>query len=152
MSDVEALLNKGLLASSEGVSSDTRALLASQNFSEIIHYEEDTLLLQQGGRPDSLFFTLSGLFHAISHANAQTPQRLLGRIEPGEFIGEVSLFDSETTASASVKAMKDATALRMTREAFADFCKAHPEQALEFVTSVAKGLAARLREANEKLL
>jgi CRP-like cAMP-binding protein len=152
MSDVEDLLNKGLLAESQGVSSETRELLASENFSEILHFDQETLIIIQGGEPGGLYFTLSGLFHAVSHTNLDAPQRLLGRIEPGEFIGEVSLFDRDSKATASVKAMKDASALSMTRASFRAFCKSHPVQALEFVTAVAHGLAARLRSANEKVL
>ena len=149
MSDVEELLNQGLLSQENGVSAETRALLTSESFSEVVNYKEDTLIVTQGGEPDALYFTISGVFHAISHANEQAPQRLLGRIEPGEFIGEVTLFDSESKASASVKAMRNASALRVTPEAF---CKSHPAQALEFVSSLAKGLAGRLRAANEKVL
>jgi len=152
MSDIDTLLNQGLLASAEGVSSETRDLLASQNFSEIVHYDQETFLVTQGAKPDAVYFTLSGLFHAVSHANIEAPQRLLGRIEPGEFIGEISLFDPESKGTASVKAMKDASALRMPREAFGDFCKAHPAAALEFVTALAHCLARRLRDANEKVL
>ncbi len=152
MSDVEELLNQGLLSEENGVSAETRALLTSESFSEVVNYQEDTLIVTQGGEPDALYFTISGVFHAISHANEQAPQRLLGRIEPGEFIGEVTLFDSETKASASVKAMRNASALKVTPESFGAFCKSHPAQALEFVSSLAKGLASRLRAANEKVL
>ena len=137
MSDVEELLNQGLLSEENGVSAETRSLLTSENFSEVVNYQEDTLIVTQGGEPDALYFTISGVFHAISHANEQAPQRLLGRIEPGEFIGEVTLFDS---------------ALKVTPESFGAFCKSHPAQALEFVSSLAKGLASRLRAANEKVL
>ena len=152
MSDIESLLNQGLLSDAEGVSTETRALLASENFSQIVNYDEETLLVTQGAEPDAVYFTLSGLFHAVSHANIEAPQRLLGRIGSGEFIGEVSLFDKDSKATASVKAMKDASALRMAKPAFADFCKAHPAQALEFVTALSRCLAGRLRGANEKVL
>ena len=64
MSDIESHLNRGLLSDSEGVSRETRALLASENFSEILHFEEETLLLTQGSQPDSVYFTLTGL-HAL---------------------------------------------------------------------------------------
>ena len=152
MSDVEELLNQGLLSEENGVSAETRALLTSESFSEIVNYKEDTLIVTQGGEPDALYFTISGVFHAISHANEQAPLSLLGRIEPGEFIGEVTLFDSESKASASVKAMRNASTLKVTPESFEAFCKSHPAQALEFVSSLAKGLAGRLRAANEKVL
>ena len=152
MSETSELLNCGLLSESAGINTETRALLASESFSEIIKYTEDTIILQQGQELDSIYFTISGLFHAVSHANQQTPQRLLGRIEPGEFIGEISFFDSTAHASASVKAMKNAIVLKIQRENYKALCKAHPAQALELTAAVATGLARRLRDANEKVL
>ncbi len=152
MSDLSELLNKGLLSDAEGVSSETRTLLVDESFSEIISFPEDTFITQQGKQPEALYFTLDGLFHAISHANRDAPQRLLGRIEAGQFIGEVTLVDSESKASASVKALRNSRALRMTPEAFAAFNKNHPENAIEFVLAVAKQLGRRLRQANEKVL
>lgn len=152
MSQTSELLNCGLLSESTGVSTETRALLASESFSEIIKYTEDTLVLQQGQEPGAIYFTISGLFHAVSHANQQTPQRLLGRIEAGEFIGEISFFDSTADTSASVKAMKNAIILKISKNNYRALCKAHPSQALEFTCAVAIGLARRLRNANEKVL
>ena len=152
MSDLSDLLNKGLLSDAEGVSSETRTLLVDESFTEIIAFPEDTFITQQGKQPDAFYFTLDGLFHAISHANRDAPQRLLGRIEGGQFIGEVTLVDTESKASASVKALRNSRALRMTREAFDAFCQNHPENAIEFVLAVAKQLGRRLRQANEKVL
>lgn len=152
MSDIDSLLNQGRLADAEGVRRQTRELLASENFSTLIKYDVDTVIVNQGGELDGLYFTLSGIFHAISPATASSPHRLLGRIEPGDFIGEVSLFDPKSKASATVKAMKNASALHVTREALDAFRSAHPEQALEFVSAIARSLARRLRHANEKLL
>ena len=152
MSDLEELLNCGLLSDENGISSETRALLTSENFSQVVNYKEDTFIVTQGSEPDALYFTLSGIFHAISHANPQSPQRLLGRIEAGQFVGDITLFDPESTASASVKAMKNASTLKITPESYEAFCKTHPSQALELISALAKGLAARLRVANEKVL
>ena len=152
MSETTELLNCGLLSESAGITQETRALLASESFSEIIKYGEDTIILQQGQESDSIFFTISVLFHAVSHANEQTPQRLLGRIEPGEFIAEISFFDSSAPASASVKAMKNAILIKINRDNFNALCAAHPAQALELTCALATGMARRLRIANEKVL
>jgi CRP-like cAMP-binding protein len=152
MSETTELLNCGLLSESAGINRETRALLASESFSEIIKYGEDTIILQQGQGSDSIYFTIAGLFHAVSHANEQTPQRLLGRIEAGEFIAEISFFDTTAPASASVKAMKNAVLLKVSRENFNAMCEAHPAQALELTRALATGMARRLRAANEKVL
>ena len=152
MSETTELLNCGLLSESAGINTETRALLASESFSEIIKYDEETIVLRQGEQSDSIYFTISGLFHAISHANEQSPQRLLGRIEAGEFIAEISFFDSDSAVSASVKAMKNAILLKISKTNFNDLCKAHPGPALELTCALAKGMARRLRLANEKVL
>ncbi len=151
-SPVSDLLNQGLLSDDATVSGETRDLLASENFSNIISFSQDTFIIYQGKEPDALYFTISGLFHAISHAHPEAPQRLLGRIEPGEFIGEVCLVDRESTASASVKALKNAQVLKMTRASYDDFCASHPAQALELTRAVATQLGRRLRKANERVL
>ncbi len=152
MSEITELLNCGLLAESSGVHTETRALLASENFSEIIKYEADTIILEQGQESGSVYFTISGLFHAVSHANQQNPQRLLGRIEAGEFIAEISFFDPTAHVSATVKAMKNAILLKISKDNYNALCKAHPAQALELTCALAAGMAQRLRSANEKEL
>ncbi len=51
MSDVEELLNQGLLSQENGVSAENRALLTSKIFSEVVNYKEDTIIYTQGGEP-----------------------------------------------------------------------------------------------------
>lgn len=152
MDDLDDLLNNGLLSDDQGVSPTTRSVLAGESFTEIISFNEDTFITFQGREPDALYFTLDGLFHAISHENPNAPQRLLGRIEGGQFIGEVSLVDKSSKASASVKALRNARALKMTRDSFKAFCDTHPAEANEFLLAIAKQLSIRLRQANEKVL
>ncbi|MEC7358355.1 MAG: hypothetical protein VYC09_07940 [Verrucomicrobiota bacterium] len=55
MSDVEELLNQGLLSEENGGSAETRSLLISENFSEVVNYQEDTLIVTQGGVSLMLF-------------------------------------------------------------------------------------------------
>lgn len=142
----------GFLAHNFGVSDATRQLLANEEFTEIVSFDQDTILIQQATQPDALYFTLNGVFHAISHANPGAPYRLLGRIEPGQFIGEVCLVDERSKASATVKAMRNAMALKMKPESFHTLRETHPATAVEFLLAVSRQLASRLRSANEKVL
>jgi CRP-like cAMP-binding protein len=152
MSEIEILLDMGYLSQENGVSDETRKILANEEFAEIVFFSQDTVIINQAQKPDALYFTLDGIFHAISHANPSAPHRLLGRIEPGQFIGEVCLVDSKSKASATVKAMRNASALKMKPDAFGALSEAHPSAAVQFLFAVASQLAARLRVANEKLL
>jgi hypothetical protein len=53
MSDLEELLNCGLLSDENGISSETRALLISEEFSQVVNYKEDTFIVTQGSKPDA---------------------------------------------------------------------------------------------------
>ncbi|MEM0965000.1 MAG: cyclic nucleotide-binding domain-containing protein [Verrucomicrobiota bacterium] len=150
--DFEILLDTGILSTEEGISDETRRILAEEDFTEIVSIKKETILVEQGTRPEALFFTIDGKFHAISHANPDAPNRLLGRIGEGQFIGEVCLVDPTSKASATVKALPDSMVLKMKPEAFESLCKSHPVAANEFLLSVARQLAKRLREANERVL
>jgi CRP-like cAMP-binding protein len=142
----------GVLAEEAGISEATREILAEEDFTEIVTYDKETILIKQGDRPDALYFTIDGIFHAISSANAQAGNRLLGRVEAGQFLGELSLVDPSSQASATVKAFPHAMVLKMKPKSFDDFIEAHPKAANEFLLAVARQLAKRLREANERIL
>lgn len=142
----------GVLSEEEGVSDETRSILAEKDFTEVLTIEKETTLIEQSSKPDALYFTIDGKFHAISHANPQASNRLLGKIEPGQFIGEVCLVDPKSSASASVKAFPNSMVLKMKPEAFGELCEAHPRAANEFLLAVSRQLAKRLREANERVL
>jgi|GEM_PF-1422096 len=150
--EYEELLNMGVLSEEEGVSDETRHILAEKDFTEVVTIAEETLLVKQGTKPDALFFTIDGKFHAISHANPEAPNRLLGRIGVGQFIGEVCLVDPKSKASASVKAFPRSMVLKMKPEAFGELCETHPKAANEFLLAVARQLGKRLKEANERVL
>ncbi|CAN5489386.1 hypothetical protein BH23VER1_BH23VER1_11230 [soil metagenome] len=149
MTEIEVLLNRRYLSDEEGVSGKTRALLAGEQFCEIMTFDRETVLIEEGAPQNDLYFTLQGLFHASSVRNPRATHRLLGRIQPAEFIGEVSVIDGTGTASATVKAMQDAMVLRMPQESFQLFCEEYPTNALEFLRAIAKQLCDRLRKANE---
>ncbi|MDG2124264.1 MAG: cyclic nucleotide-binding domain-containing protein [Verrucomicrobiales bacterium] len=153
MTEIEVLLNRRYLAQEAGVSDKTREILAKEEFTEVISFDKETEIVSEGTIADALYFTLNGGFHASSRNNAKGVTRLLGTIEPAEFIGEVTLLEgTETLASATVKASPQSRVLRMPVEKYESFCKEHPAEALEFVKAIGKQLCKRLRHANATLL
>jgi len=58
MSDIEILLDMGYLSQENGVSDTTRSVLANQEFTRIVYFDQDTIIIRQGQRPDALYFTL----------------------------------------------------------------------------------------------
>ncbi len=152
MTEIEVLLNRRFLSQEEGVSEETRRVLASENFTDIMTFDRETVIIEEGKPHDYLYFTLDGMFHASSTDNPSATHRLLGKIQPAEFIGEMSIIEQSHHASATVKALENSRVLRMHRDHFASFRKDHPQEALEFLIAVAKQLCKRLRQANAKML
>ena len=74
-------------------------------------------------------------------------QRLLTRLGPGTYVGEMALID-DAPRSASVVAMEDCTLLRLDRAAFEDLTETYPAMLRE----LCRMLAFNLREANRNLV
>ena len=70
----------------------------------------------------------------------------LSQLAPGDFFGEMSMIDG-CARSANVVALDDTTVLMLTREAFSQHLKAHPQTALNVMSE----LTTRLRRADETI-
>ena len=73
-------------------------------------------------------------------------ERLLTRLGPGTYVGEMALID-DAPRSASVVVAEDCTLLRLDRAAFQDLTEDYPAMLRE----LCRVLAANLREANRAL-
>ncbi|MSP63129.1 MAG: Crp/Fnr family transcriptional regulator [Myxococcales bacterium] len=71
---------------------------------------------------------------------------ILSQLGPGDFFGEMSLLDGRPR-SANVVAEEDMTLLVLTRDAFAEHLRAHPQTALNLLAE----LSLRLRRADETI-
>ncbi len=76
---------------------EDRRLLS--NYGEFLPGQEGDTLIEEGADQNSLLFLISGLLHVVTAKDDKLT--LLARVEPGESIGEVNLFDP-SKASASV--------------------------------------------------
>ena len=105
MADIE---KKGPLA---GLSDDD--LKALLECSKLREFKTDDVVLKQGQHNASLYVVMQGLLHVRRHGEGR--QVLLGRLEPGGFFGDISLFDPGPT-TASVVAVSPGKVLEITGE------------------------------------
>jgi CRP-like cAMP-binding protein len=70
----------------------------------------------------------------------------LAELKPGDFFGEMALLDN-SPRSATVVAVSEATVLMLTRDAFSDHLRAHPQTALNILAEMTR----RLRRADETI-
>jgi CRP-like cAMP-binding protein len=118
------------------------------SFMEVQTARQWTPIVRQGERGDSMFLVLDGEVRVrLLIDNKETTLVTLG---PGDFFGEVSLFD-QGPRSADVIANSDAVLLKICHKAFANLSQTAPELAAPVLIGIGKTLTARIRADNKRL-
>ncbi len=103
---------------------------------------------REGEAADAMFVLESGRVAVVKHRDgADRPLRELG---PGDCFGEMALIDM-SPRSASVIALEDCTAIRLTNGDLYRVYQADVEQFALIQMNIARELSRRLRLANERL-
>ena len=105
-------------------------------------------VVKQGERGDAMFFILEGELRVrLVQAGKET---ILSTLGPGDFFGDLSLFD-HGPRSADVVANSDSTTLKMTAAGFGQLAKGEPDVATPFLLAAIRTLAARIRADNKRI-
>ncbi len=96
---------------------------------EEVHYGAGRTIVSQGSRGDSFFVILEGT------AKVRRGTRTIGRLEPGDFFGEMALLDGRPR-SATVIAETPLVTVRLLRSAF--------NKAIDTEPAMARGILAEL--------
>ena len=92
--------------------------------------------------PDAVYVLIAGCLGAFR--NAGPGQQLVGRVHPGETVGEMALLSGHRR-TATVRALRDSEVVRFSLEAFERLARAHPEAML----AVARTAVERLERTLE---
>jgi CRP/FNR family transcriptional regulator, cyclic AMP receptor protein len=111
-------------------------------------YAAGQVVFEEGELGDSLYVIVSGEVEVLRRDEKGNP-RLLTRLGPPEFFGEMSLIDKEYR-SAAVRARVDSELLQLTAENLTTFRKQHRDGFTFVVINIARVLSARLRESNAR--
>ena len=119
--------------------------------------KQGSLMFREGDTGNDCYIIVEGQVEIIKSMG--TPdERLLGVREPGEAIGEMSLFSDDHQRTASVRAKTPLKLLVMTREHLEDLIRGHPDLAFKLVATLSRRLGesedhtiADLREKNRQL-
>ena len=111
-------------------------------------FSKDEEVLQQGQRNASLFLVQDGLLHV--RRRMKDREILLGRLEPGNFFGEITLFNPGPT-TATVRGVSNGHLLILRRDQFDDFLALRPHAGLQMVSRILAEMANRLRQTDERL-
>jgi serine phosphatase RsbU (regulator of sigma subunit) len=100
-------------------------------------------LFFEGDPGDRLYIVLSGELEVVKVVSTKE-ERVLNRLGPGDYLGEVSLMEPGGLRTASVRALTDSKLLEMTRSDFERLLQRRPAVAFH----IARVLSSRLREAD----
>jgi len=118
------------------------------DFLELHDVLQHTVIVRQGDPGDAMFLILSGELRGRKMINDR--EAILTTFGPGDFFGEMSLFD-QGPRSADVVANVDSTVLRLTTTAFQKLTREMPSLATPFLQATSRTLSARIRADNKRL-
>ena len=105
------------------------------------------VLVREGEAGEEMFVVLRGSM-VISKAVTGRVEQVLARMGPGDFFGEMSLFD-RSPRSATVQADSDATLLVLDREALRRLTELSPRAAAAFFYALVQVFIERLRASGD---
>jgi CRP-like cAMP-binding protein len=105
------------------------------------------VLFREGEVGEEMFIVLRGSI-VISKPVTGRVEQVLDRVGPGDFFGEMSLFD-RSPRSATIQADSDATLLVLDREAMRRLTELSPRAAAAFFHALVQVLVARLRASGD---
>ncbi|MBN1611555.1 MAG: DUF1003 domain-containing protein [Polyangiaceae bacterium] len=111
---------------------------------ETVRFEQGEVIFEHGEAGGRLFIIEQGSVE-ISHPSTSGSLRLADLV-PGDYFGELSLFDGEPR-SATARAATPCVLLALDRDDFIEFAKKNPESALAIMAE----LARRIRQTNTAL-
>ena len=113
---------------------------------EVRRFRPRETVFRQGQPADALWLLLDG------DVEISRDDKVLAEVGPGAALGELSLFRAVPTRSATVRAICEATVLRISGPQFQKRLAGHDLAALKVVSNLAHQMADRLTALNERLL
>lgn len=145
----EAALKPGALRRVKILASlEDPQLLRFAKFMELHEVAQWTVIVKQGDHGDTMFLILEGELRVRLMAGSK--ETILATLGPGDFFGDISLFD-HGPRSADVVANMDSVVLKISAGGFEKLAKEAPELATPFLLSTIRTLAARIRADNKRL-
>ncbi|WP_017444563.1 cAMP-activated global transcriptional regulator CRP [Gayadomonas joobiniege] len=109
-------------------------------------YPSKSTIICAGDEPDALYLLLDGSV-SVSVENEEGRELILAYLNPGEFYGEMGLFDGQSR-SAFVRARSECEVAEISYERFKKLVKQYPE----ILFRVSTQLAHRLRDTSRKVV
>ena len=112
---------------------------------ELRHFRPSETVIAEGEVDRALYIVVEGELEAVVVEGKRGKSRRVSSIEAGMVLGEVSFFDGRPR-SAAVRAVTDATLLRLSKGGFDVLAAKEPALGRNILFDIGRTLAARLRD------
>lgn len=147
--DTEAAFKPGVLRRVKILAClDDDQLTSFARFMELEQIKQWSVVVKQGDHGDMMYLILEGELRVCMQAGGR--ESILATLGPGDFFGDISLFD-QGPRSADVVANVDSTVLKLSASGFERLARESPELATPFLLSTIRTLVARIRADNKRL-
>lgn len=109
------------------------------------------VLIDEGGSGRSAYVVLGGSGDVYKKGPETGKDHHLAKVEPGQILGEIGLL-LEHSRSATIKAGDGFTVFELSQDAFNELLDSNSSAARKLLTTIARGVARRSREVNERLV
>lgn len=110
------------------------------------HYERGQTIIFAGDVPRTLFYLVSGAVSVVLE-DEDGKEVVVAYLNPGDFFGEMGLFDNQKSRSACCRARMTCEIAEITYDRFNSYSHQHPE----ILFTIGKQMAARLRNTTRKV-
>jgi len=123
---------------------------AIERFLNLCHrhrYPAKNTIISMGDKPDILYYIISGSVSVVIEQEGEERELVLAYLNPGDFFGEMALFDDTQTRSARVIARTECELAEISYERFNQISLDNPE----VLFHLAAQMATRLRKTSAKV-
>jgi len=126
---------------------DQSELFEVEQLVEAVHFDRRDTIVREGELGATLYLILAGSVAVTSEGTEANKGTIIAILQPGDYFGEMCLFDKNATRSASVRAVTPVKLGAINRSDFDALLNAQPR----LLTRVLQTLTSRIREANETI-
>jgi CRP-like cAMP-binding protein len=112
-------------------------------------YQQNSTLFVEGMSGEILYMIRRGKVEILKKM-AGGQEKVLATLQPGEFLGEMSLIENQPR-SATARVAQEAVLLVMTKKSFQGMLEKHPPMGVKILMAFLRTCNQRLRLANETL-
>ena len=140
--------SKGNISTNQ--SDSDRSLPAIERFLSHAHkrrYPAKTLVIYAGDEPDALYYIIEGSVAVLMNDEDDGREIVLAYLNPGDFFGELGLFEENAGRSAWIKTRSECTLAEISYSKFRQLSQNEPE----LLYAISGQMATRLRRTSRKV-